>query len=233
MFTREKNVTAQIMETYRFQSEIKIYSHQQLVSEFKRLLRNLEDGEIVRFVSGEAHSELFNACGRELRDARAQKGVRYEMIAGPVLSCSGSNACRNVVRDLAAEGILRLYLSRIRPKLHMTIIGDRLLRGELPHDPASSLDGRRGYKIDVRRVAKVRKEHARWAIENRIREFEELKPFCERVNRKGATRVPMLDIETIEAVANRAHEEGKDFDSLTRQQILSLAKGLEPAGSIT
>ncbi len=208
-------------------------AHEQTRDETIEGLKNAvaaaREGETIKFISGEAQWELFNACEKELR-AGYERGVRYQMVTGPVVSVEKDDG-GNAILGLAKEGMLDLWLSKVRRKLHMTIVGDHLLRGEMPHPPASKLEDRLAYELDVNDIEDPKeKEHAQWAIRQRIREFDSLTFFSDRVKpNRVEDQVMALDNETIAKVDEEAHERGREFNLLTKDDIAKLLQEVEEA----
>lgn len=194
------------------------------------ILEDLEathKGDTIRIMSGEANADLYNQVEQVLKKHCIEKKLEFEMIAGPILSVSRHDGqTKNAVIDLAKAGFLDLYESKIRRELHFRIVENRILRGELPHAPAD-YSRRQGFTINVDKLQEEEKESALFAIENRIKDFEAAKAFCEYISPEDVEeRFVLLTNEKIHLLNKKAAEEGLNIDSFPRDQILRMSRNL-------
>jgi len=183
-------------------------------------LEATQDKDIIRILSGEANADLYNPVEETVKKHCLEKNLTIEMIAGPMISVSPDNGyTKNAVVDMAKAGQLNLYRSRIRRELHFRIIENRILRGELPHRPGDYND-RLGFTIKTDELQAEEKEKALFAIENRIKDFEAAKVFCEPVSPEQVEECfVFLTNNQILSLYQRASKEGLSIDRLPKDQI--------------
>ena len=103
------------------------------------LLRDIQERETVRIISGEANPEIITAEQEEaLLDAFETKEAIIKVIAGPVIcvkpDSNGERSNGNPYLRLAHRSVLTVYPARLRLIRHLRIFGERKVLLENYHE---------------------------------------------------------------------------------------------------
>lgn len=115
-------------------------------------LRSIENGEVVKVMSGELNCDLYRAIKDHIRRIVADHGTKFRIIGGPIV-CLDHETCSNAALELCEEGLVDLWISPYRQTSHFRIFGSRFVYRENYHEALA--ERRTGYYIrDLLAVSK-------------------------------------------------------------------------------
>ena len=185
--------------------------HKMIAREFAEC----EKGEIVRIISGEGNTRIWN---NELVKGSIilalKKGVKVKCVAGPALNVEGGYNFL-LEQALNLDIPLELYVAPRREITHYRIFGERRLWLEKYHEPLVPQESRLGRYV----LSGPNNSMGIFIIQKYIKDFEAAVEVSNLKQVKNREDFVLLENETLDKLTRQAKERKEYFDDYDQKKL--------------